>query len=494
MTAGVGDDVEFQILTACIIALGLVPLLVHYLNPLAVTAFNLLIAGYTFYRLYHLRETSNLLASKIKEDSLTGLPNRDSFYRLLGSMIPDPEDEQQENSPKVAVLLLDLNGFKKINDTLGHLTGDVLLELVAKRLTSLLRANDVVARLGGDEFGILLDLEHLSTDYTIICDRIVKAFTDQFQLSTDVNTTVGISVGVALYPEHGNTVPDLIRCADIAMYVAKRNKLGYCLYTKDQDTTSNESLLLSSGLKSALASDEFVFYFQPQMDLKTGKICGVEALLRWPHPVLGLVSPDKFIPIFEQSNLISNLTVWSLQTGIRKLAKFREVCPDLTLAINISPHSILNSDILVNIAREMVYNSVPTSNLILEITETTISHSPEELAKVIACVDMLGVHISIDDFGTGQSSLMYLKHLPIKEIKIDRAFVSKMMQGGADEIIVESTINLGHSLNCTVVAEGVETEEIKQRLIDLGCDVIQGYYLSKPLQEDELIKFLKEHQ
>lgn len=479
-----GVDMYRLALYGCIIGLFTLPLL-EKLDLVDAKSYTLALAVCSIFFLGKLGRSA-AYSKQIKADSLTGLVSREGFVDALDVAIARYKTADTK-SPVVA-LVIDVHNFKHVNESLGHLDGDKLLKLIGVRLSGLVSERDVVSRLGNDEYAILLN--SASIGYLTFAEKIYAAFFEPFKLTEDLSLTVGISMGMSSYPEHSDSALTLLRSASIALQTSKKSKMGFKVYDAGMDRGNTADLSLASDLRHAVENEEFVFHYQPQLNLKTGQISGVEALIRWKHPTLGLIRPDRFIPMAEQSNQISLLTSWTLRQGISTLSKFRNLGYNITLSINISPYALINSDILIKLTKEIVYHSIPYKSLIVEITESSIDKSPEDMAKIIACLDMLGIQLSIDDFGTGHASLLYLKHLPIKEIKVDKGFVSNMLTNSADASIVQATIDLAHGIGCEVVAEGVETEEVLEKLRELGCDVIQGYIVAKPLIEDDLLALL----
>lgn len=454
-------------------AVGLLPL-----HPY--TAFATALAVYLIAQLGKVPAYSKTL----KIDPLTGLLNREGFIEATSKLL---QAQLRESQPRpLVVFVLDIVRFNRLNSSIGHALGDKLLFEVADRLRKLEGVGSI-SRIGSDEFALVLTSAAIG--YKSFCETLLNAFKEPFRLDSELETTIGLSIGMSVSPNHGSEAVTLLRNASLALSNAKKLRQP-CVFDPSLDV-STDKVSLTSDLKSGIDNNEFVFHYQPQVCLRTGKIRGAEALLRWKHPVRGMIRPDDFIALAEQSNQIMNLTLWTLREGINKLAYFRSLGHEITLSINISPHALNNGDILPAIAKEIMYNSIPYNSLTVEITESSIEQSPEELSKIIACLEMLGIHISIDDFGTGHASLLYLKHMPIKEIKIDRTFITNMLTCESDESIVKSTIELGHGLKCEVVAEGVEQQDQVDRLAELGCDVVQGFLVAKPLTESDFIEFLK---
>ena len=424
----------------------------------------------------------------VRFDSLTGLRNRVGFVQALDHAIADRARHFKNGT--AVVILIDVVHFGRVNSTIGYVLGDKLLKLIATRLHALLGPRDCLARINGDEFAFVLT--STAAGYLAICESVVDVFSQPFSLKQGVETSLSCVMGIAICPMHGTDSETLLRNAGTALNMAKKSRISHVVYDNALSQSYIESLSISSALKSALDNDEFILHYQPKLDLRTGKISGVEVLIRLSHPTRGLVYPGEFIALAEQSNMIARLTSWTISEGIKKLAEIRSLGYDITLSINISPYALVASDVLTAMTKEIVYRSIPYRSLIVEITETSIEQSPEEMSRISACLEMLGINISIDDFGTGQSSLLYIKHMPIKELKIDKTFVMNMLSNPADESIVRSTIELAHSLGCEAVAEGVESTDVLDKLSELGCDTVQGYLVSRPLPEADFLEFLEE--
>ncbi len=420
-----------------------------------------------------------------RHDPLTGLPNRRKFLEELRAAVAASSTRE---SP-VAVMLMDLDRFKEINDTLGHHQGDAVLRGVAERLSNRLRGEDVVARLGGDEFAVLL--RHAPDEATVgrIAAEIHAMLEQPFEVG-DLSLVVDASVGVAMSPAHGDDADVLIQRADVAMYAAKAARTGFELYDAELDQSSSERLTLTGDLRRALANDELVVHYQPKATFD-GKVVGVEALVRWQHPTLGLVPPDRFIPLAEHSGLIRPLTVCVLRAALDQLRRCREQGMDLTVAVNLSAQHLLDRDLPGQVTEMLREVDIPADRLELEITESSLMVNPKRAVEVLTRLGEIGVRIAIDDFGTGFSSLQYLKQLPVNVLKVDRTFVGAMADNDHDALIVRSTIDLGRNLGLQVVAEGVETTEIWDALADLGCDIAQGFLLARPMPSGELSEWLR---
>lgn len=416
-------------------------------------------------------------------DSLTGLPNRAMFNDRSNQLVR----QCLRSKGAFALFMMDLNRFKQINDSLGHQAGDELLHQVAGRLRECLRGSDtlarldqgVLARLGGDEFAAVLPLQH-GEDAAIAGRRILEGVAQPFQIEGH-ELHMGISIGIAIYPRDGDNLVDLMRRADLAMYQAKQAQRGFAFYSAMMDGNSMEQLTLEGALRQAMAEGGLELHFQPKIEIAGGRICGAEALLRWKHPERGWIPPDTFIPIAEQSGLIAPLTQWVLGQALRTHAEWQRQGHDVPVSVNISARS-LHDESIVDLVRSLLRDSgVAAGKLTLEITENAIMAEPERAQAILDLLNDMGVFLSVDDFGTGHSSLAYLKRLPVDELKIDKSFVLDMLEDPNDAIIVRATIDLGHNLGLKVVAEGVETEAIHRCLKEYGCDVAQGYFHARPL-------------
>lgn len=412
------------------------------------------------------------IAHQAMHDPLTELPNRTLLIERLKQNIY----LAKRNEKHVAFLMLDLNNFKEVNDTLGHPIGDHLLNEVAKRLPTVLRQSDTVGRLGGDEFGIVLP--ESETEYAIeVANKLISVLEPSFEIEGQT-LTVGASIGVALYPEHGEDEASLIRHADIAMYEAKRNKGAPCLYDPEVDHYTTARLALMADLHKALINDELKLYYQPQVKLSTRKVIAVEALLRWDHPEHGRIPPEDFISMAESSDLIKLISGWVLENSVRQIAEWKSTGFETVVTINLSARDLLNPSLAETIGSLCDKYEVDPSMLKVEITESVIMSNPEKVIEVLKHPVLSKLNYAIDDFGTGYTSLSYLKKLPIREVKIDKSFVLDMVDNADDTSIVRSVIELAHNLGHTVVAEGVETEKTLTQLELLGCDAVQGFYYS----------------
>jgi diguanylate cyclase (GGDEF)-like protein len=421
-------------------------------------------------------------------DTLTGLPNRTIFQRRAASAIADA----RRDGGTAAVVLADLDRFKEVNDTLGHHNGDALLRELGRRLAGAVRSGDTVARLGGDEFGLVLP-GITADEVRPLLDRLravleAEATVDTLPLSPEA------SFGYALAPADGTDVDTLLRRADMAMYLAKGSRSGTARYDRHHDHYNPAQLALVAELRRAIETNELVLYYQPKAELLTGRVCAVEALIRWLHPGRGLVPPDGFLPVAEQTGLIDPLTRWVLATALAQVVAWGDEFDGLTMAVNVSARNLARADFADTVLGELAAAGVPADRLVLEITETALMTDPEVAADVLARLSTAGVRISIDDFGQGQTSLGYLATLPLHELKIDKSFVDDLPANPAHAAIVRSVVDLGHNLGLQVVAEGVETHEIVAVLIGLGCDIAQGYLLSRPMPAGDLPSWLAVHR
>jgi diguanylate cyclase (GGDEF)-like protein/PAS domain S-box-containing protein len=411
-------------------------------------------------------------------DALTDLPNRTLFHDRVEQALRTA----RRTGGGVCVMLIDLDRFKEVNDTLGHASGDVLLQEVARRLRAPVRECDTVARLGGDEFGVLAAGIASPADALVLAEKLREALAESIAVA-GLALEVESSIGIALAPDHGLDVETLIRHADVAMYVSKVTH-NPALYSPETDHHSRVRLTLVADLRRALEREELVVYYQPQACATTGAVRTMEALVRWEHPVHGLLTPDQFVPVAEQTGLIRPLTLYMLDAALRQCAEWRRSGYDVAVAVNITGRDLLDLRFPEQVAAAIAHAGVEAEALELEITESTIMADAARARSVLVQLSELGVRLAIDDFGSGHSSLGYLKRLPIDVLKIDRSFVMNMADGSDDAVIVRSTIDLGHNLGLQVVAEGVETQEALAQLMELGCDSVQGYFLGRPQPTD----------
>jgi len=419
-------------------------------------------------------------------DSLTGLANRTLLYDRLQQTLAGA----RRNGESLAVLLLDLDHFKDINDTFGHHVGDGVIREVAVRLTAILRGVDTLARLGGDEYALLLP----KTDLLGALETATK-LTYALEQPIDLDEQrvhVGASIGIALYPDHAADPDTILRHADVAMYSAKQANGGYAVYAAEKDSYSPTRLALSGELRDAIRSDELVLYFQPKMRLASGEIDGVEALVRWNHPEHGLIPPDQFIPLAEHSGLIRPLTTWVIDKALKQCRDWRDLNFTVGVAVNLSVRSLHDPDLPRVIMGSLAASDVPPSQLTVEITESVIMADPDHAMDMLEQLTNVGIKLSIDDFGTGYSSLAYLRHLRVHELKIDKSFVMDLDTNDDNRVIVRSVIELGHNLGLEVVAEGVESQATLDILGLLQCERAQGYHLSRPQTAADITTWLQE--
>lgn len=438
-----------------------------------------------------------ILQYQLMHDDLTGLPNRTTLLRNLHQSV-----EKSKVRP-IGLIVMDLDHFKLINDTLGHHFGDLLLVQVSLRLAEVIHDRGLLVRLGGDEFGVLLEGDSLTETYDVavairqsldelfsLPARLVDESANDEELVFDLNA----SLGVAVYPLHGEDPLTLIRHAEVAMYHAKELKRGIEVYSESSDEHDRERLALLGELRAAISSDQLVLYYQPKMNLLEGDLVGVECLVRWQHPKHGLMPPSAFIPQAEQTGLILPLTRWVLREAVRQCAIWQKSGQHVPVSVNLSMHNLLESDLASYIRKLLQEFELEAYCLQLEITESVMMLDSHQANALLKELHDMGVALSIDDFGTGYSSLAYLKHLPLSELKIDKSFVMKMTDEKENLAIVRGVTDLGHNLGFKVVAEGVERQQDHDRLLELGCDVVQGYLLSKPLAVDELNSWLLAQQ
>ena len=417
-------------------------------------------------------------------DALTGLPNRILFYDRLDQALLSAERDQEP----LAVLIVDLDRFKEVNDTMGHANGDLLLQLVGPRLRAALRARDTIARLGGDEFAVLLPGTDIAGSRQV-AQSLHDALETPFELK-GVTIETEASVGVAHHPEHGSDAETLLQRADVAMYMAKEARSGHAFYAPESDPYDPNRLALVGELRRAISDDELVLHYQPKIDLQTNAVSGVEALVRWRHPVRGLLAPMEFVPLAEHTGLMRPLTLWVLDRALAQCRAWRDQGIDLRVAVNLAVPSLLDVQLGGDVARLLAKHAVPAHLLELEITESSVMTDPKRAIAKLEELSAMGVRLAIDDFGTGYSSLSYLKRLPVDELKIDRSFVMNM--AGQPRRRRDRALHHrpGRNLGLAVVAEGVETEDAFARLQELGCDEAQGFLMSRPVPAEALTAWL----
>jgi diguanylate cyclase (GGDEF)-like protein len=464
------------------LAIGLAPIavLAARFSPLLVPALVL-----PLYGVHRAARQAVELEHRSLHDALTGLPNRDLLRQRVERALVDVTalDEQ------IAVLLIDLDHFKEINDTLGHLHGDLLLREIARRLGAAMRPGDTVARLGGDEFAVLLAPVSNPVQAIGLAQSLRRHIAEPIDVDGVVMRTEA-SIGMAVAPDHGRDVDTMLRRADIAMYVAKGGRTGVEVYDSTQESHSPARLALAGELRRALEQRELVVYYQPQAAVSTGLVTGVEALVRWHHPQRGLVGPDVFVPLAENTGLIGPLTIAVLDNALTQVRSWDGMGVHLDLAVNLSTRSLLDRALPGVVSKMLARHGLAPQRLELEITESMIASDPERALEVLAQLRSVGVRVALDDFGTGYSSLANLRDLEVERLKIDRSFTQSMGTSHPDAVIVASTVDLAHQLGLEVVAEGVETQEAWERLREMGCDLAQGYFLSRPMAPEHATAWL----
>ncbi|HEU4708119.1 MAG TPA: EAL domain-containing protein [Methylophilaceae bacterium] len=417
-------------------------------------------------------------------DQVTGLPNRARFQELIENAV----QEAKEASRCIALLLMDIDRFKEVNDTLGHDRGDVLLKQVGLRLNGVLNDGGIIARIGGDEFGILLSrLDGVDEIHEII--RKLQDFLAPAFMIDGVPVSVEASIGVAMMPEHAEDPRMLLQLADIAMYRAKQMASSYAIYEPQFNLYSPSQLGLMAELREAIGKNQLRLHYQPKLELATGRVVGLEALVRWEHPRLGLLYPDKFILTAEQTGLIHPLTRWVLLEALRYCLEQSGQGIELRMNVNLSARSLHDPHLIPMVTDALKTTGARPEQLVLEVTESAIVLDPNRAEETLVALSKLGVGLSIDDFGTGYTSLASIKRLPIQEIKIDRSFVFNMLTDNKDAMIVRSVIELGHNLGLTVVAEGIETQEVMDHLNKLACNEVQGYHICRPITPEQLLNW-----
>jgi diguanylate cyclase (GGDEF)-like protein len=438
-------------------------------------------------------QAESLLAFQALHDALTGLPNKAYLLERIGEEL----ETSGANGATCAVVLFDLDHFKDINDTLGHRYGDRVLTEIGPRVSGVLREHDTLARLGGDEFCLLLPDVGAEADAVQIARRILGALEEPFEID-GLNLGIEASCGISMGPVHGSSADLLLQRADVAMYVAKEAHSGVTVYSSSLDPNSADHLALLGDLRHAVTRDQFILHYQPKASMASQRVSGVEALIRWQHPTQGLLFPDRFIPEAERSGLIEPMTQWVLDEALGQCRRWldqrgRSLGPELTVAVNLSTRSLLDSSLPSNVLASLARWKVPARMLELEITETIIMSDPIGARRVLTELAEMGLTISIDDFGTGYSSLAYLRDLPVTQLKIDRSFVREMGTDLDDAVIVRSVVDLARNLGLQTVAEGVEDEATWEQLTALGCDSAQGYFLARPMPVDAFDTWLDEH-
>jgi len=445
---------------------------------LAMVGIRLVLSVHDLQSLSHERHRQSLT------DDLTGLGNRRYLFRVLDAFFADRGDSLTPDR-RLAFLFVDLNHFKEINDSFGHPAGDQLLKQLGARLSSSLRSSDLLVRLGGDEFAVVLidgDADYATT----VAKRLTVSLEEPFVLDV-VKARIGASIGIAMAPTDATDSAGLVWCADVAMYRAKLGSAAFAIYEQNLDEEGDQLRMLEE-LRAAIDGGDLVLHYQPQLDLRSGEILAVEALVRWAHPRLGLLPPIRFLPLAEEAGLMRQITTWVLEEAAAQCAAWRASGRPLVVAVNVSPTNLLEPGFSQLVRTQLERNDLPPDALVLEITETCMISEFERSRRVIEELRDLGVIVSIDDFGAGVTSLAYLSSLAVGELKLDRSFIAGLAGGDSDRDLdlVRSTIDLGHAMGLRIVAEGIEDEATLELLSELGCDVAQGYCISRPKPAGEL--------
>ena len=427
------------------------------------------------------------LRHQATHDALTGLPNRTLLFDALEGAI----EKGRAEGTSVAFMLMDLDRFKEVNDTFGHQFGDAVLKQVAFRVQNQLHEDDFVARLSGDEFAVVLRNVDDANSAASAARRLVNTLAQPFVVETQV-LEVGASIGIAMFPDHGADARTLLRRADVAMYAAKQQQSGYAFHRDDTETRSPDQLALVVELRSAIERNELELYYQPKLHLRSGLMTRVEVLMRWKHPQRGHLSPAAFIPVAERTGLIRPMTDWLFERALAQVQAWQEAGAPIHIAVNVSARSLLDQTLPGKVHRLLNQYQVDPRFLKIEITESSIMEDPAHALAIRSMLQSRGVRLSIDDFGTGYSSLTHLRQLPVDEIKIDKSFVIGMSRNEADAAIVRTVVDLAHNLGKQVCAEGVEDRTTWQMLMELGCDLAQGYWICRPMNAEDLMKWLVE--
>ena len=477
-------DIKFQSLTsAVLVSMGPMAALVVETQWLMLP-----LLGAPLIAVYRSAELAVDRERQAKHDNLTGLANRELFReRSIPAL-----HQAQRTGQKLAIMMIDLDHFKNINDTLGHQVGDELIIEVARRIDEAKPVGATVARLGGDEFAVLLpdvpDQSVAEDVATYLLSVLSKSFA-----AGGVRLAVQGSIGISIAPDHGDDVHTLMKCADIALYEAKRERARYFAYRPEDDVVNTpQRLSLVAELLSAVDEGQLFLEYQPKLELGSGRIVGVEALVRWNHPTRGIMRPDDFIPLAESTGLIGPITWFVIDRALRQVREWNARGIDMSMAINLSVRHLTDMSLPDRIAIALSRWKVAPDRLVIEVTESSVMTDPKRAIGVIQHLRRIGVSVAVDDYGTGQTSLAYLRRLDIDELKIDRSFVMKLDKGSSDAIIVRSTIELGHNLGLRIVAEGIEDAETLAWLTELGCDIGQGYFISRPMSAEAVEGFIVE--
>ncbi|HEY5032605.1 MAG TPA: EAL domain-containing protein [Actinomycetes bacterium] len=447
----------------------------------------LVLAGLSLFTTRRLKRLADNNAHLAEHDQLTGLPNRRLFHRRIAELT-------EGGSRRLgAVAVIDLDRFKEVNDSLGHQNGDELLAQLGTRLAAAIRPGDTVARLGGDEFGVILARVATEAEAMAALSRLRAVVEEPVQI-TGLPLSAEASIGFALTPDDGEDAETLLQRADIAMYVAKAGHTGVVRYDPSQNHYDSDRLAVVGELRRALAEDELILYYQPKTRLSDGAVTAVEALIRWHHPRHGLLYPDAFLPLAEQTGLIDPLTDWVIATALTQIREWGASAEMLSVSVNISARNLSNPTFADRVLAALDTSGLPYERLLLEITETALFTDVDRATAVLERLSRAGVPISLDDFGQGQTSLGFLSRLPLQELKIDRTFVTDMLADTSHSAIVRSVIELAHNLGFVVVAEGVEDEPTMRALFEMGCDAAQGYVLARPMPAGRLLGWMADYE
>lgn len=435
-----------------------------------------------------IKDKNSQLIFQAHHDPLTQLPNRDALSIVTERAIESAKKGEEE----LIFCLIDIEALKDINDSLGQENGDILLNQITDRLKKSLRSSDHIGRFAGNKFAIILSHTQTS-NVEAICNKLLETFETIFEVSGH-NLYVRAVLGISIFPDHADNSQSLIQKAETALHKARKMALDFAIYDDSLDTNSADRFKMTHDLRNAIHNDELKLYYQPQLDLRTGRIESVEALARWIHPENGFIPPDIFIDIAEQTGLIQSLTDWVLRTAIEQCAEWQKVDVNVVVSVNLSARNLHDETLGTQVSNLLNYWGVDSSQLCLEITETSMMTDPAHARKLLNGLDNLGVRLSIDDFGTGYSSLAYLKELPVDELKVDKSFVLNMPNDESDACIVRATVGLAHDLGLEVVAEGVEDQVTQDVLQELGCEFIQGYHFARPMPPADLTPMLIANQ
>lgn len=436
-----------------------------------------------------LYEQKNILHYQAHHDELTQLPNRTFFNERLEQAI----EKAKRNKTLIALFYIDLDHFKQINDSLGHEVGDIVLKITAERLKNKIRKEDTLSRLGGDEFTLIIEELNIAKDVSLLAQKIIEDLEKPIYIDTHT-LYISSSIGISIYPDDDTDAKNLLKYADSAMYKAKEEgRNNFQFYSSEMTELAFEHVAMEASLRQALQNEEFVVYYQPQMDGRTDRLVGMEALVRWNHPTLGLVQPYKFIPIAEKNGLIVQIDQWVMKSAMTQfVAWYKDGLNPGVLAMNLAVKQLQKKDFIDTMSNLLKSTQCKPEWIELEVTESQIMTNPQEAIKILKQISEMGIELAVDDFGTGYSSLSYLKRLPIDKLKIDRTFIQDLPDDEEDVGITKSVIALSKSLNLKVIAEGVETDEQKNFLVENGCQNIQGYLYSKPITANEMKeRFLK---